>query len=225
MELHVQALFTHDARGDLVRVNEPNGAPAPRFFLGKTVDGVVRRFRYDVGHDVRRELEAASEEDLREPHGLDAVGDPSRYEALLVRGAPIQRTWTGPAFSVPEGLDAPVDTMLVTEENAQVLQPHLQAWVPDARSCRPMVALTVDGDAVAVCCSVRRTDAAHEAGVETTPSHRGLGYAAHVVTAWARAVRAMGPVPLYSTSWRNEASRAVARKLALIHFGSDLHVT
>lgn len=31
--------------------------------------------------------------------------------------------------------------------------------------------------------SVRRTCAAHEAGVETTSSHRGRGYAAHIATA------------------------------------------
>ena len=31
--------------------------------------------------------------------------------------------------------------------------------------------------------------------------------------AWARAVRASGLIPLYSTSWNNKASLAVARKL------------
>jgi hypothetical protein len=41
MRLHVEALFIHDAEGQLVRVNDPDGAPAPRFFLGRTVDGAV----------------------------------------------------------------------------------------------------------------------------------------------------------------------------------------
>ena len=33
MRVHVAVLFTHDADGYLDRVNEPDGAPAPRFFL------------------------------------------------------------------------------------------------------------------------------------------------------------------------------------------------
>ena len=46
-----------------------------------------------------------------------------------------------------------------------------------------------------------------------------------VVAGWARAVREAGVEPLYSTSWQNAASRAVARKLALVPFGSDVHIT
>jgi len=88
-----------------------------------------------------------------------------------------------------------------------------------------MFAIIEDGRAASLCASVRKTAAAHEAGVETAPSYRGRGHAARAATAWALAVRTMGLVPLYSTSWRNEASRAVARKLGLIHFGNDLHIT
>jgi GNAT acetyltransferase-like protein len=225
MGTHVEALFTHDAAGDLVRVNEPDGAPAPRFFLGRTMDGAVRRFRYDVGHDLRRELEAASEHDVLPGYVLDSPPRPSRCEDILARSAPVERTWAGPAFCFPPELPTTIGTVLVTEENAQLLHPLLEPWIPDVRTGQPMFALLVDGQSVAVCCSVRRTSMAHEAGVETARCYRGRGYAARVVSAWARAVRDMGRVPLYSTSWQNASSRAVARKLALICFGNDLHIT
>ena len=225
MQLHVETLFTHDAAGDLVRVNEPSGAPAPRFFFGSTVDGSVLRFRYDVDLELRRELERAAEAEVRQSRGVDSPADAARYEEILARAAPARSTWAGPAFSFPGELPAVTGPVLVTEANAELLRLHLQAWVPDVPLGQPMVALPVDGRAVAICGSVRRSGRAHEAGVETASPYRGRGYAAQVVAAWARAVRDTGRIPLYSTSWRNEASRAVARKLALIQFGSDLHIT
>jgi hypothetical protein len=225
MVSHVEALFTHDAAGRLLRVNEPDGAPAPRFFIGATVDGLVLRFRHDVPDDVREELEAAAVDDVGGKHAFDTPSSPSRYEAILARSAPVQRTWAGPAFCFPETSPTPHGATLVADNNAQVLRPFLADWIPDVPRCRPMYALTVDDYAVAVCCSVRATPKAHEAGVETVPRYRGRGYAAQVVAAWARAVREMRRIPLYSTSWQNEASRAVAGKLGLIHFGSDLHLT
>jgi predicted GNAT family acetyltransferase len=112
----------------------------------------------------------------------------------------------------------------VTDTNAAVLRPLLEPWFPDVQVGQPMFAVVVGGHAVSVCCSVRETAEAFEAGVETVAAHRRRGYAPRAVTAWAREVRAMGRVPLYSTSWQNEASRAVARALGLIHFGTDLHI-
>jgi hypothetical protein len=35
----------------------------------------------------------------------------------------------------------------------------------------------------------------------------------------------MGRTPLYSTSWENEASLALAKKLGLPQYGVDLHIT
>jgi len=60
MRMHVEAEFTHDPAGRLVRVNEPNGGPAPPFFLGHTAQGVVRRYRHDVPDAMQRELETAA---------------------------------------------------------------------------------------------------------------------------------------------------------------------
>jgi predicted GNAT family acetyltransferase len=54
--------------------------------------------------------------------------------------------------------------------------------------------------------------------------YRRQGYASAPVLAWARAVRMRGLVPLYSTSWQNTASRALARKIGLFQFANDLHI-
>jgi RimJ/RimL family protein N-acetyltransferase len=225
MQYHVEALYTHDDDRQLVAVNEPNGAPAPRFFLGRTIDGPVCRFRHDVAPDLRQELEAAVAKELVRGDGVDSPIDPAHYERIIGRHASVQRTWTGPAFCFPDNLPASGDAIRVTRENAAVLERHLHAWIPDVPLCDPMLVSIVDGDAVAVCGSVRRTNMGYEAGVETAPAYRRQGHATQVVSAWAHAVRDMGLLPLYSTSWRNEASRAVARRLALVHFGSDMHIT
>jgi RimJ/RimL family protein N-acetyltransferase len=226
MQLHVEALFAHDAEGQLLRVNEPNGAPAPRFFLGTTMHGNVLRFRSDVDPELRRALEATvlEDSDRRGPR-VDTPASAAPYEAILARSEPVQKTWLGPAFCFPRGLPPSSSTMRVSEDNEHALQAHLHAWLPDVPLCQPMFAVTIGDEAVAVCGSVRRTRSAHEAGVETAPAYRGRGYAAQAVAAWARVVGHMRLVPLYSTSWQNAASRAVARKLGLICFGSDLHVT
>jgi hypothetical protein len=224
MQFHIEALFTHDAAGDLVRVNEPDGAPAPRFFLGRTPHGAVLGYRHDVDREVRAALEAAAEDDLR-ARSFDAPLDPSRYADILARSAPVQRAAAGPAFCCPLDLPADLETTRITQANAHILQAHLPEWISVVPCWQPMLAIVVDGQAVSVCCSVRLTDSAHEAGVETAPDYRGRGYAGHVVAAWARAVHAQDRLPLYSTSWTNAASRAVARKLGLILFGSDVHLT
>jgi hypothetical protein len=225
MRLHVEALFTHDSHGRLVRVNEPDGAPAPRFFLGRTKEGVIRRFRQDVSHEMRAALEAASAAAAVRRDDLESMPDTSAYEEILTRVAPVVRTETGPAFCFPATLSPPTGAILVTEENAHFLRPLLAAWIPDVRLSQPLFAVVIDRQAVSVCGSVRQTADAYEAGVETSAEHRGHGYAAQVATAWAAAVRDLGRVPLYSTSWTNTASRSVARRLGLLHFGSDLHLT
>ncbi|HEX9962676.1 MAG TPA: GNAT family N-acetyltransferase, partial [Pyrinomonadaceae bacterium] len=89
---------------------------------------------------------------------------------------------------------------------------------------QPFVALVKENRAVSVCRSVRITTEAHEAGVETLPEFRGKGYAEDVAAEWALRVRAAGAIPLYSTSWENYASRAVARKLRLKCYGADFHI-
>ena len=56
MQVVAGALFTHDHAGRMLRVNEPDGDLAPRFFLGRTCKGHVWRFRQDVPEAVVREM-------------------------------------------------------------------------------------------------------------------------------------------------------------------------
>ena len=66
LQIQVEALFTHDARGRIRDVNEPGGARAPRFFFGRSREGNIWRCRDDLVDVTGRTLdELASEEPVR----------------------------------------------------------------------------------------------------------------------------------------------------------------
>lgn len=225
MQFHVRALFTLDRAGRLEAVNDAGGASAPRFFLGRTVDGYRWWFRHDVDEALAEELailcRAQSGGIDLEEGGINAAP----FVECLGRVEPVRKVWTGPAFQFPPELPRAGSAVIVTPANASVLSPYLEEWTGDVSPYVPMLAVLVQGSAVSVCCSVRVTRQAHEAGVETHPAFRGRGHATNAVREWANVVSDSGAIPLYSTSWANQASRALARKLGLIHFGSDLHIT
>jgi RimJ/RimL family protein N-acetyltransferase len=225
MQLHVEALFTCDDAGRLVVVNEPGGNAAPRFFLGRTADGNAWWFRHDVAAGLVSDLDALCES-LPMAREFDAGLDTAaQLLACLTRDGPVCSTWSGPAYNFPTDPSVHESAVRVTPDNATVLSPYLEDWCNDVASALPMTAVLHDGKAVSVCGSVRITPQAHEAGVETHPYFRGRGYGARVVAAWATAVDEMARVPLYSTFWDNEPSRALAKKLGLMQYGVDLHFT
>ncbi len=224
MRLHVETVFNLDATGRMVRLKR-DGAPAPRFFLGRTPEGNDWWFRSDLDGELVEALEALCfEEPLSETIAHPPQGR-SQFERLLSEYSPIKTRWAGPAYRFPDDVSTTVETVLVTEKNADLLLPYFEDWIGDVMDCQPFAALLQNGRAVSLCATVRTTRRADEAGVDTHPDFRGRGFAGHVVAAWARAVGRLGRIPLYSTSWENEASQAVARKLGLIQFGAALHVT
>ena len=225
MRLHLTALFTSDAAGRLVAVNERGGAPAPRFFFGRTADGNVWRFGQTVAAALIADLTALCE---AQSSGLRTEPDRMEAEPLLARLAvdrPGARVWCGPTFLVPDGLPVSADAVWVTAENLDVLSPLLVAWSEDVLRGVPVAAVLDDGKAVSVCASVRTAPHADEAGVETSPGFRGRGFGARAVAAWANLVREGDRLPLYSTSWENAPSRGLARKLGLEQYGTTLHAT
>lgn len=224
MEFHVEALFTHDLHMRLLSVNEPwpGEAPAPRFFLGRTIDGtVLSRFRYDVPEKFIEQLEGWCTD---EPPVKDFQTRPKHFEAYmnLLQG---EHFTMGPCFLVPGGAAPKMQVISITRENGtEYLRSGFEWLKSEIDYAQPCIALVHEGRAVSVCRSVRITSEAHEAGLETLDVYRGRGYAAAVVAGWAMAVRKTGKIPLYSTSWENLASQSVARKSALSLYGVNFTV-
>jgi hypothetical protein len=181
-----------------------------------------------VPADLGRELERLARE---EPPTADLRAPPAhadRYVSLLgglippgVLPASKTLQSDGPAFAFPEALDEDAGMVLIEDERQ--LERNFRGWVPGeiAAGRSPVVAIVEDGWPVSICFCGRRSDVAAEAGLDTGEAYRGRGYGPRVTAAWALAIRRSGLVPLYSTSWTNDASLAVARKLELAAYASD----
>jgi RimJ/RimL family protein N-acetyltransferase len=222
MELHVEALYRHTAEGRLRETREVDPVRAPRFFLGRTRRGNLWRFRDDLPASLVRGLDALA---AAEPVLPDLPREPAslaRFRELLHEHEAIQHTWFGPAYSFPEELSLPSQVVRITDENSHLLGEEF-AWLRTERTAwEPALAVVIDEQAVSVGFSSRVTGRAAEAGVETLEAFRGRGHASRAVAAWAIAVRELGRVPFYSTSWGNLASQGVARRVGLRLYGVDL---
>lgn len=212
--LHLATLYTTDASGRLTTTREPTKQPAPKFVLVRSATASAWGIRADIPDALAEELTALSRAELPFADLHDLPRHVERYRALGTT------EWFGPAFEFPESLASATDIVLVEDERA--LNVNFRGWVPGeiAAGCRPVMGIVVDGHPVSICFCARRSDVAAEAGVDTAAAYRGRGYAGRVTSAWALAMRASGRIPLYSTSWTNIASLAVARKLGLIAYAN-----
>jgi hypothetical protein len=77
IETQVEALYVHDENGRLLRTNEPDPLPAPRFFLGRTREGNIWRMREDLPERLARELQGLAS---REPVTADLRSNPEFHE-------------------------------------------------------------------------------------------------------------------------------------------------
>jgi hypothetical protein len=226
MAIHVQTLFTHDRHSRLLLINEPGGGgSAPRLFLGRTAEGNLWRFRADLPELLIQEIEALCMDEPVSDESPNKLCHFEQYVHLLETHAPIQEVGMGPAYQFAHFFEPSRHVLAITETNAELLQGGFEELLPELHDWQPFLAIVEDGKAVSVCRSVRITSQAHEAGVETLPCYRGKGYGTEVGAGWANLVKSRGALPLYSTSWENIASQAVARKLQLVSYGEDFHIT
>ena len=227
MSLHIDALFAHDDRNRMTAVNDIDRGSAPRLFLGRTVEGNIWRFRHDLSPDLVAKLEAVLE---AEPIPTDLTAEAQTFRRLhraLSRDRAVEQIWGGPAWTFlgPITLPDDINVQRVTSD-WEITGERFQWLVDELEYCEPCCAiLNKEGKIASLCHSSRNTPLAAEAGVETLERYRGRGYGKAVVASWARAVRAEGRTPLYSTSWDNGPSQALARSLGLTLYGSDLHMT
>lgn len=225
LEQQAQTLFLQDDAKRLLYVNEPDKPEAPRFFLGRTKQGNVCRFRYDLPEPLIEHLEALV---ALEPIPRALHEEPTYFTAfrdVLHEHSAVRRVWTGPAYRFSGVVRWPPGVVRITDANADLLDEGFADWRADLATCQPCVVVVRENRAVSICCSARTSPFAAEAGLETLAAFRRRGYAAAAVAGWAAAVCETGRTPLYSTSWDNLASQGVADKLGLMMYGTDLHIT
>ena len=219
-DLHLETCFMLDEAGRIVSTREPQAARGPLFFLVRGLSSCAWAVRADIPGDVAEELERLARDEPPISDFRNAPVHAERYRSLLKDRFNEVRQSTGPAFAFPDSLPEPGEVTVIEDE--RLLEPNFRGWVPGEirAGCSPLLAIVENGHPVSICFCARRSDVAAEAGVETVESHRGRGLGPRVTAAWAMAIRASGRIPLYSTSWTNHASLAVAQKLKLLPYAS-----
>ena len=202
-------MYRFNEAGRIVSTLEPNPAIGPLFTLIRGRSERVWAVSATVASDLADKLDALAIQEQPSADWREPPRFANRYHALL--GGNLV---SGPALEFPDRIDAPDGVKVI--DDAGLLQRHFQGWTLDEMPGRtPMAAILANGQVVSLCACARRTAEAAEASLETAEPFRGQSLAERVTAAWAIAVRESGRQPLYSTSWENAASLAVARKLGL----------
>ena len=122
---------------------------------------------------------------------------------------------------IPDVIPMSRDVIRLTESNRELARETFEWLFDEIADWKPCFVVIQDGAVVSACKTSRFGARAAEAGVDTLAEFRGRGYAAQVTAAWGSEIRAMGRIPIYSTSWNNLASQGVARRVGLEQFGTD----
>lgn len=216
-ELQLRTLYVLTADGRIASTREPGARRPPVFALVRGTTSCAWAVRSDVPDEVAEELVRLARTESPPEDPREAPRHAERYLSLLDG-----RVESGPAFAFPEEIAAPHGVARV--DDPAMLAGHFVDLAPELDGRSPLLAILEGGHAVSVCHCARRSEEAAEAGLFTLETHRGRGYGPQVTAAWALAIRATGRTPLYSTSWTNNASQAVARKLGLRAYATDWNV-
>ena len=214
LERQIEALYQCDFHSRLVAYRGGDTF-APRFVLGRSRAGNLWRLQHELPPELAAELQALARS---EPVTANFAAPPQCRDAAraaLAQHKPVETEYRGPAFVFPELIPNPGDAREITLADHEAFGEHFGWLATELQACGPAFGVLERGTCVSLSFGATLPGPCIEAGAETAPGFRGRGYAPRTVAAWARAQRTAGRTPLYSTSWDNTGSRAVARKLGL----------
>ncbi|MEI6530264.1 MAG: GNAT family N-acetyltransferase [bacterium] len=220
-------LFRTNAAGELISINEPleaDAQPAPAIY----VCFAKGRFLLKHGAGVPEDWIKNLWEILSRVDGTAEVPH-TEIEALIRKSAlghaDITEIEKGPAFYIPQKPARTTNVIEINQWNRDVLELHFQYTHRHWDRLQPCLAKVIDDKAVAICRTVRRSSFGLECGVDTTLEFRKRGFGAETVAFWASKVWSEGLIPCYSTQWENKASLALAKKLGMIQYATDILVS
>jgi hypothetical protein len=224
LEMRVETLFTTDSRSRLLTVNEPwdKTRPAPRLYLAKSLDGsVIYRFRNDVLPEIIKELEKylAKEPPLDNENKI-------AYRDEYLKVLESSNCTEGICYYYKNTVKSTrTNCTKITPENINDFRLNEFEWLhEEIDHCQICYGIAEDNNIVSLCRSVRISDKAHEAGIETTKAYRGKGLAGIVLINWANEVTNKGYTAFYSTAKENKSSQRVAEKAFLTKLGIEMGV-
>lgn len=214
--MHIDVIYQQTKQGKLTVINEPPFEQAPLVFLGVMTNGIIQKYSQQVDDLFQKRIKntiQGQKDDLLV--GLinqisDRVG--------------LHEFTMGPTYVFPKIAEKTTETLLITEQNKELLKEDFRFIYVDYEAKKPCTVILKDKKVVSLCCSARQSNEAAEASVYTTKEYRSKGYGAIVTKAWAHEVQQQGKVALYSTTWDNFASQGVARTLGLKQYGVGIAI-
>jgi len=235
LEMGSATSFVFDAAGRMLRVTDPDGSPAPRFFIAECEEGNIFHLRHDVG---ARTAEAIGKLVRTEPPLKDRDGVPIHmkdYVALLEAESPVKKQQIELGYHLPNDLNYAHDARVVlsgTSEGDALYRDLATRGVPQGlremgfkdenEFWAPWCATFHEGEIAAVAFAARLGPEGAATGVATAPAFRGKGLAAAAVASWSSHHELANRWLVYSHNRDNHASRRVAEKLGLPFVG--MHV-
>jgi hypothetical protein len=191
--------------------------PPWTLYLAKVASGHVRIWRSDVKNVERVALLTRAEQALALPATSPTPAGISREVALRQAERPKMSAAMARGIARPI---APHECVLV-----DAFEPGASAYYLATADRAPIFGVVVDGRLLSIAHSSRRTAAACELGINTSPEARRRGFALAATVMWTEAVAAEGLVPLYSALAENAASLALAAAAGFRRFARAAYVT